>query len=225
MALHALSQCTARVLLAIQQDEATFTADWDVVRSFAQLGMEERAKGGWLRGAEPDRLTWQKAYQLYTQAFQDPPTDSDKKRLRRLLKRTLPQEVIDDVFSYEGFLRGLGRMSLNLEAHGGLYVLHSHLNHSCFPNMSVRHLDQQTALSRITLIAKRDISPGEELLITYVNPNLPLEGRREELLQWGFGVCQCSRCVREEQDHSITQPVRSDTNDLERELKAGLGVM
>ena len=47
MALHALAQCTARVLLADQRDEATLTSDWGVIRALAQLGMEERAKGGW----------------------------------------------------------------------------------------------------------------------------------------------------------------------------------
>lgn len=47
MALHALSQCTAKILLSFQQDESTFDSDWTVFRSFAQLGMEERAKGGW----------------------------------------------------------------------------------------------------------------------------------------------------------------------------------
>ena len=30
-----------------QQGEAVFKADWDIVRALAQLGMEERAKGGW----------------------------------------------------------------------------------------------------------------------------------------------------------------------------------
>jgi hypothetical protein len=39
MALHALAQCTARVLLS--QDE---TENWDILRGFAQLGMEERSK-------------------------------------------------------------------------------------------------------------------------------------------------------------------------------------
>ena len=47
MALHALSQCTAKILLGTQQNDSTSRSDWDVVRSFAQLGMEERAKGGW----------------------------------------------------------------------------------------------------------------------------------------------------------------------------------
>ncbi|KAJ3523550.1 hypothetical protein NM688_g8710 [Phlebia brevispora] len=48
MALHALSRCTARILLQEQNDEAAFKSDWEFVRSLAQLGMEERAKGGWL---------------------------------------------------------------------------------------------------------------------------------------------------------------------------------
>lgn len=42
MALHALTQCTARILLAVQQDEAAYKADWEVVKALAQLGMEER---------------------------------------------------------------------------------------------------------------------------------------------------------------------------------------
>ena len=52
---------------------------------------------------------------------------------------------------------------IDLEAHGGLYTLHSHMNHNCNPNVSVRHIDQRTALSRITVIAKRDIAVGEDL--------------------------------------------------------------
>src|ERR1700709_2122296 len=42
MALHALAQCTARLLLACQKDDVMFDLDWDVVHGFAVLGMEER---------------------------------------------------------------------------------------------------------------------------------------------------------------------------------------
>lgn len=114
---------------------------------------------------------------------------------------------------------------IDLEAHGGLYVLHSHMNHSCTPNISVRHLDQRTALSRITVIARREIEPGEELFITYVNPGLPLENRRKQLLEWGFGICRCSRCTLEEQDPTDHVQPQSVPEDLEQELKAGLGVL
>lgn len=120
----------------------------------------------------------------------------------------------------------------DLEAHGGLYTLHSHLNHSCSPSLSIRHLDPRTALSRITVIAKRSIEPGEELTVTYVDPNLGLKRRREELGGWGFGVCMCGRCVEEEREREERRARGEEVDeegegveDLERELKAGLGVM
>lgn len=112
----------------------------------------------------------------------------------------------------------------DMEAHGGLYVLHSHLNHSCSPNVSVRHSEQRTALSRITVLAKQDLNPGEELFITYVNPVLPLEQRRRQLLEWGFGICPCFRCLEEEKNPSRAAAGK-ESNDLENELKAGLGVL
>ncbi|KAI0076992.1 SET domain-containing protein [Panus rudis PR-1116 ss-1] len=228
MALHALAQCTARVLLSFQQDETTFRGDLDICRSLASLGLEERVKVGWLGGgAEPDHATWKRAFQLYVQAFDEPYSEAEKKKLAKILRKRIPSELKGEFFEYNAFLWGLGRMSLNLEAHGGLYVLHSHLNHSCAPNVSVRHLDQKTTLSRITIIAKRDIEPGEELLITYVNPALPFQERRRQLLEWGFGTCRCARCQDEEKDSQVDDTPASQTGlgDLEKELKAGLGVM
>lgn len=44
MALHALAQCAARVLLAGQRTEDEEHHDWSIVRSFAELGLEERFK-------------------------------------------------------------------------------------------------------------------------------------------------------------------------------------
>jgi len=111
--------------------------------------------------------------------------------------------------------------TIDLEAHGGLYTLHSHLNHSCIPNISVRHLDQRTALSRITIIAKRDIAVGEELVITYVDPSLGVRERRSQLGAWGFGQCGCERCVEEDKGEKEGE---AGEDDLARELTAGLGV-
>ncbi|KAH9996410.1 SET domain-containing protein [Russula compacta] len=229
MALHALAQCAARLLLAHQQQQGRQRANWSVYRALADLGMEERAQGSWLHGAEPDRATWQAAHKAFVQAFVVPPDLAWEKKLARLLKRPPPKQVADALFTYDGFLHGLGRMNLNLEAHGGLYTLHSHINHSCNPNISVRHLDQRTALSRITMIAKRDIAIGEELVVTYVNPSLGVHERRSQLGAWGLVQCYCTRCIEEEKEgHSgegelINRPLNMD--ELERELKAGLGVI
>ena len=107
--------------------------------------------------------------------------------------------------------------------------MHSHMNHSCSPNVSVRHLDRRTALSRITVTAKRNIAVGEELIVTYVDPSLGVRERRSQLVAWGFGRCDCVRCVMEKEEKSGENEgeikERSDMDDLERELKAGLGVM
>ncbi|TCD61798.1 SET domain-containing protein 5 [Steccherinum ochraceum] len=219
------------ILLANQTDDAFFRSEWDIVKSMAQLGMEERHAQ--VSAAEPDRATWKKAFQLYKQAFYKPTQETDNKKLARLLKKPLPEDVADELFGYDAFLRNLGRMSLNLEAHGGLYVLHSHINHTCDPNVSVRHFDQRSALSRITVVAKKDIDVGEELFITYVNPEQSRVERQRQLDEWGFGVCRCARCNadREEEAKLLKEgkaPVKESGDgqvdaDLANELKAGLG--
>ena len=101
------------------------------------------------------------------------------------------------------------------------------MNHACDPNISVRHLEQHTALSRISIIARRDIEPDEELTITYVNPQMSLAQRRRGLLEWGFGACRCARCTAEEEQAGGEQAGESTLGDqdLEMELKAGLGVL
>lgn len=99
----------------------------------------------------------------------------------------------------------------------------------------MRHLDQRTALARITLLAKRDILAGEELCITYVNPESGVKWRQGELEAWGFGKCACERCVEEgkaaggegEAGEAGKGVVNGEDGlgELERELKAGLGVL
>ena len=66
-----------------------------------------------LHGVEPDRATWQAVHTALTQAFVEPPDAVQQKKLAKLLKRPLPKEVADTLFKYEGFLHGLGRMSLS----------------------------------------------------------------------------------------------------------------
>ena len=56
----------------------------------------------------------------------------------------------------------------------------------------------QRGNSKLTMIARRTIHPGEELTITYVNYNMPRLDRRAMLRElYGFW-CNCPRCVREE---------------------------
>ena len=123
-----------------------------------------------------------------------------------------------------------GCVITDIESHGGIYVVHSHLNHSCIPNISVRHIDTRHALSRISLIAHRVINPGEELFISYVNPKMGVKARRKELVEWGFGECRCKRCLEEAKNAKNEKEdgeigAGAWDGDLEKELKAGLGVL
>jgi hypothetical protein len=64
------------------------------------------------------------------------------------------------------------------------------VNHSCLPNCQ-----QVTADGACSLLALRDIAPGEELSYSYVSLLGAVEERQGSLLKnWGF-TCRCARCV------------------------------
>lgn len=195
------------------------------------MSLKERIKvmPNWQKTLSANTALWKKTHKLYLEAF-DAPTDPVlAKKLAKLKKnKKLPPEIHKELFGYDGFLVGLGQMSLNLESHGGLYRLHSHLNHDCDPNVSVRHFEAAQP-GKITVIAKRDISPGEELLITYVNPTNDVRQRRRELKEWGFGECHCPRCMEEAKgiptsENSGEAADVMDPDELENELRGFLGV-
>jgi hypothetical protein len=132
LAVHALAQCTSRILLDQQQGrDDDLKSDWEVVQGLAMLGMEERFKdagyaimhsalmhGTAINNAnhrrELDQVTWKKCYQLYFQAFREPKSATEQKKLARILKKPLDPEIEKYFFDYDAFLRGLGRMSLSM---------------------------------------------------------------------------------------------------------------
>lgn len=63
---------------------------------------------------EPDQASWKMCFQLYLQAFREPKSAPDQKKLARILKKPLNPDVEKDLFDYDSFLRGLGRMSLSM---------------------------------------------------------------------------------------------------------------
>ena len=66
--------------------------------------------------------TWKEAFRFHRQALWDPPAEVDKKRLAKLSKRTfqsaeteaIRKKFNEELFSYDSFLRNLGRMSLSM---------------------------------------------------------------------------------------------------------------
>jgi hypothetical protein len=103
--------------------------------------------------------------------------------------------------------------------HGGVEArsvnpLYSFINHSCEPNAEARGLDKtypaQSApvleSSALAIIARRDIKPGEEIYISYLDGHDLFRSRAHRNLRlranWLSGDCMCTRCRREAQMES-----------------------
>lgn len=160
--------------------------------------------------------------------------------------------LIKDLFCLATFMKLVGRANINMEKFGGLYSLHSFLNHSCSPNLEIRHVPERAILSsmKVAAIALCDIHPDDELVISYIDPNTSL-ARRQLLLyrDYCFGPCTCDKCttqlgalglVYDPAKHAVkafldsvahktrpdpdhTLPPTSQDSTLEDQLRASLG--
>ncbi|KAF8884415.1 hypothetical protein CPB84DRAFT_1685879, partial [Gymnopilus junonius] len=75
----------------------------------------------------------------------------------------------------------------------GAYVFGSYFNHNCAPNLKKRR-DRQG----IQFYTLRDVSPGEELCISYIDEDSHhAKERGEQLKKDWFFVCGCARCTAE----------------------------
>lgn len=66
-------------------------------------------------------------------------------------------------------------------------------NHSCEPNVQLEYSSGDCTGS---LVAKRDLLPGEELCINYIDIEQPVAFRQADLKHYGF-QCGCEKCVAE----------------------------
>ncbi|KAF9877283.1 hypothetical protein CkaCkLH20_04983 [Colletotrichum karsti] len=74
-----------------------------------------------------------------------------------------------------------------------VFVNTSRMNHDCRPNVDY-WFDPRTLTQRTTAI--RDIMPGEELTLSYIDPMQSRAARRERLHStWGFH-CSCHHCMQ-----------------------------
>jgi len=72
----------------------------------------------------------------------------------------------------------------------GYYPPASLLNHSCLPNCVMVFEKEKLLVRNI-----RNIAPGEELTIPYVDTMMPRSERRRELQERYFFLCECERCL------------------------------
>ena len=77
-----------------------------------------------------------------------------------------------------------------------LYTHVCTMNHSCDPNVEVIYRTPSSGRLQATVVALRDLSPGEELFFSYIDLELGLEGRQTALKDYGF-ACTCKKCAIE----------------------------
>jgi SET domain-containing protein len=68
-------------------------------------------------------------------------------------------------------------------------------NHSCDPNAEI-----ECGGRTVQLVALREIQEGEEVFISYIDEDDPVDVRREQLKSRYFFDCNCERCVRQKKD-------------------------
>ncbi|XP_030449090.2 histone-lysine N-methyltransferase ATXR4 [Syzygium oleosum] len=110
--------------------------------------------------------------------------------LARIRINAFRVEVVGGLFED---LLSMAAASVEAEAAVGnaVYMLPSFYNHDCDPNTHIIWLEDAVA----RLKALRDIEPGEELRICYIDASLDRDAR-QSLLSQGFGFrCDCPRCL------------------------------
>ncbi|KAI0382385.1 SET domain-containing protein [Hypomontagnella monticulosa] len=98
-------------------------------------------------------------------------------------------------------------------SHLGCYPEISRFNHDCRPNVHYRINDITH-----TSVAARDIAPGEELSISYIELMLPREERLERLRKWGF-ECSCSHCTMSDEKAAESDARLKRIEELETALE------
>ncbi len=122
--------------------------------------------------SEPDRESWKKSHRLFTQAFREPKTASEVKKLAKILKKPLLEEVEMNIFDYDtGFLRGLGRMSLSAFYKLNIRVTFflNSLQSSRHTGASTRSIHIRIARAFLTFLSVTWINAQHSL----VSPSLP----------------------------------------------------
>lgn len=175
--------------------------------AFAKVGQDVRYKaldgvngsfdtgnGGALFEKEQQEALWEKGHQLFNEVF--------------------PHNQL----TYKQYLEYVGTYNIN-NIDRCMFLIYSHLNHSCDPNIRVDFGDHKT--DGIKVYARKGIINGEELVASYVNPSMDVHQRQRALrVNWGF-KCACNKCKedvkavqRRKSSESKDQSHRSVVKDM-----------
>jgi hypothetical protein len=115
----------------------------------------------------------------------------------------LHHQLLYNSFSLAGVVGGAGDDGFR-RAGSGLYPAASLLNHSCWPNAFGAVLPGLGQEQRMVVRALRDIAPGEEVCVAYVQTISPRAARKKLLWETFEFLCRCDRCEGVVAQHAAT---------------------
>ncbi|KAG0265926.1 SET domain-containing protein 5 [Actinomortierella ambigua] len=190
-------RCYERILIANEISPEELKRVLKHLDAFATVSQEERQKKetAWDMMGDQTYDMWKKALSLLVKACKYPVEGLPAAKnggSPQAVTKPLPDDVANSIFTMDMYLKFLGRYNINNQD-GGLYLLHSSLNHACVPNVVIDHPGAGTNYG-VTVRTLRPIKKGEELYITYCDPRWGRETRQQYLkTEYLFG-CKCKRC-------------------------------
>ncbi|KAI1483512.1 SET domain-containing protein [Daldinia eschscholtzii] len=155
----------------------------------------------------PTSITRAEGYRLLHKAV-DQLADPDRV-LSLAYSSAFSGDIVEDILRTNSF-----SFTLADESHMALYPDVSRVNHACRPNSYIRFTPSTLAVS---VVALRDIKPGEEITITYVPLGNTRDERQEALQKWGF-ECTCSLCTASKTEIAVSDYRRAKIKALRREV-------
>lgn len=164
----------------------------------SSAGAFDSMQGGALFVEELQEQLWEKGYELFCDVF--------------------PSAKSDGNVSFDEFMFMMGTYNIN-NLDSSVFLLQSHLNHSCSPNTKVTTSPKR--YEGLKVFAARNIASGEELNTTYVNPSHTVQQRLRELrVNWGF-LCKCQKCkddAKLQQRRKSSSASNSDRKEIRKLL-------
>ncbi|CRK14317.1 hypothetical protein BN1723_016170 [Verticillium longisporum] len=123
-------------------------------------------------------------------------------------------DIVEDVMRTNSF-----NLDISGVPHMGMFSKISRVNHACKPNSFMRFSKRSFGA---TIVAFRDIRPGEEITISYAPFGLTHSQRQSTLADWGF-KCTCEMCTAAPDVIAESDARRSKVEDLQAEVLDFLG--
>ncbi|KAF7365209.1 Carboxylic ester hydrolase [Mycena venus] len=117
----------------------------------------------------------------------------------------IPESAVRDIYSRFGNNNFVIHSHLTTFGHGVFPLASRLFNHSCLPNAAAKYILSASSLPKMEVVALREISPGEEICLPYLDPAL-LQSR-QQIFQLTYGFeCRCPSCLFFEKVGLIPSP-------------------